>query len=56
MVHFGDVERILDQSYENHPERFVHNKPTVIPVPEQVWINPPEKFIEPNHKGAAIPL
>lgn len=63
MVHYGEVERILaqrqqilDQSYEDHPERFVHHKPTVIPVPEQVWINPPEKFIESDQKGEAIPL
>lgn len=63
MVHHGQADQILeqrqkvlDQSYQEHPERFVGKKPTVIPVPKQVWINRPEKFVEPDQEGAELTL
>ena len=40
-------QRVLDNAYAIHPERFVQGRPTVQPVPETVWINPPKQK-EPN--------
>jgi putative transposase len=34
-------QRILNQAYQNHPERFVHGPPYPQPLPSAVWINPP---------------
>ena len=54
MVHYGKTDsvqtqrqQVLDRSYQLHPERFVRKAPTVNPVPDQVWINRPEKIILP---------
>lgn len=48
-VHYGRAEivlagrqRALDAAYAAHPERFVKGPPRVTPLPEAVWINPPE--------------
>ncbi len=35
-------QRTLDQAYNAHPDRFVNGPPLVHPLPEAVWINPPE--------------
>lgn len=49
MVHYGANERIitarqrvLDEAYLKHPERFVKRKPCHPALPEAVWINKPE--------------
>jgi putative transposase len=34
---------ILDAAYAAHPNRFVGGRPTVQPLPEAVWINPPKQ-------------
>jgi putative transposase len=48
-VHYGDAARLLEnrrvvlgQAYELHPERFVRGRPSPQPLPDAVWINPPE--------------
>ncbi len=35
-------QRTLDAAYAVHPERFVNGAPSVAPLPEAAWINPPE--------------
>jgi len=49
-VHYGhhpsvqdQRQRILDAAFAAHPERFVRGRPTVQPLPEAVWINPPKE-------------
>jgi putative transposase len=49
MVHYGRAEtalaarqKVLNQAYQIHPERFVKKPPVVDELPEAVWINPPE--------------
>lgn len=34
-------QRTLDAAYAANPERFVRGRPTVKPLPDKVWINPP---------------
>ena len=48
-VHYGDADQllenrraVLEQAYELHPERFVRGRPSPQPLPDAVWINPPE--------------
>ena len=36
-------QRILEAAWVAHPERFVRGIPKTSPLPEAVWINPPEK-------------
>jgi len=36
---------VLDQAYAAHPERFVRGQPTPPPLPEIVYINPPQETI-----------
>jgi putative transposase len=50
MVHYGLAEavrakrqRVLNQAYAAHPERFVRGKPISPELPKAVWINPPAK-------------
>jgi len=52
-VHYGRVhelqaarQRVLDEVYSSHPERFVNGPPQAPKVPTQVWINQPENTIE----------
>ena len=52
-VHYGRVEHVrqqrqatLDAAYEAHPERFVGGRPTPPALPEEVWINQPERAHE----------
>jgi len=47
-VHFGRAERVLQQrqvvlqqAFEQHPERFVRGLPRPASLPAAVWINPP---------------
>ena len=49
VVHHGRAQtalaqrqRILDAAWAAHPERFVGGNPKARPLPEEVWINPPE--------------
>jgi len=48
-VHYGLAEECnrrrqatLSLAHSNHPERFVLRPPTVSPLPDAVWINPPK--------------
>jgi len=38
-------QRVLDAAYAAHPERFVKNHPTVLPLPSAVWINRPQPLL-----------
>jgi len=47
-VHYGQAQQILatrqivlDAAYQTHPERFVNKRPSPLPLPDKVWINPP---------------
>ena len=35
----------LDDAYAAHPERFPNGPPTVKPLPQAVYINPPEDLL-----------
>jgi putative transposase len=48
VVHYEHVDevrakrqRVLDDAYAAHPERFVRGRPIAPNAPDQVWINPP---------------
>jgi putative transposase len=48
-VHYGRAaqvlaarQRVLDEAFAAHPERFVNGPPKVCALPSAVWINPPE--------------
>ena len=48
MVHFGlapairqQRQTVLDAAYRAHPERFVRQPPSPLPLPTKVWINQP---------------
>ena len=50
MVHYGVAEGVRNQrqevlaaAYAAHPERFVRGVPRPAPLPETVWINPPQR-------------
>jgi hypothetical protein len=52
-VHYGWAtqiiaarQKILDNAFALHPERFVRNPPAHQEVPQQVWINPPKKKVD----------
>lgn len=56
-VHYGEAQRLLEkrqrvlqQAYELHPERFVRGRPSPPPLPEAVWINPPQPGGQPDDK------
>ncbi len=49
MVHYGEAERVrtqrqrvLEEAYTRHPERFVGSRPTPPELPSAVWINAPK--------------
>ncbi len=53
MVHYGHAKDIIDarqvvllQAYNSHPERFVKGVPRPLELPEEVWINKPEREAE----------
>lgn len=59
-VHFGRADAIrskrgatLSAAYELHPERFVHQAPIPLPLPEAVWINKPPSLILEDHEPPA---
>lgn len=52
-LHYGNAEpvlanrqEVLNQAYEQYPERFVLKAPQVERFQEEVWINPPEKTLD----------
>jgi len=54
-VHYGRVAQleqdrlaVLLSAYAAHPERFVNKVPRPLPLPEAVWINPPNPSPEPS--------
>jgi putative transposase len=53
VVHHGKAEQflqarqaVLDGAYASHPERFVRKPPSSPSLPEEVWINQPERCLE----------
>ena len=49
-VHLGRIgprldarSRVLEAAFAQHPDRFVHGRPTPTRPPTQVWINPPAR-------------
>lgn len=49
VVHYGlthavqqQRQEVLNEAFRLHPERFVRRHPVVLPLPNEVWINPPE--------------
>jgi putative transposase len=49
MVHYGHAAEVLDNrqrvltaAFQQHPERFVRKPPRPAPLPDAVWINPPQ--------------
>ena len=52
-VHYGladeilaQRQRVLNDAFTRHPERFKYTPPTVTPLPTAVWINPPTQTHE----------
>ena len=52
-VYYGTADQIrtkraavLDAAYHVHPERFVHGRPAPPPLPNTVYINPPQEVID----------
>ena len=48
-VHYGRAaevlaarQQVLDKAYRCHPQRFLGGPPEVAPLPDAVWINPPD--------------
>ncbi|OHB84130.1 MAG: hypothetical protein A2V98_24330 [Planctomycetes bacterium RBG_16_64_12] len=55
MVHHGQADAVLARrqavltaAYAAHPERFVQQPPRPLPLPREVWINPPADQPEPR--------
>jgi len=57
-VHFGQAEQrrekralVLEQAFENNPERFVRGMPKPAALPTEVWINKPNETVvgEPSN-------
>jgi hypothetical protein len=40
---YQQPQQVLDAAYKMHPERFVRGRPTPPELPEEIWINPPER-------------
>jgi putative transposase len=54
-VHHGHADKVLaarqavlDTAHTAHPERFVRQPPRPLPLPREVWINPPADTPEPR--------
>jgi putative transposase len=54
-VHHGQADAVLGRrravltaAYATHPERFVRQPPRPLPLPREVWINPPADGPEPR--------
>jgi len=39
-------QRVLDEAYAAHPERFTNGRPLAPKAPDQVWINPPHSVLD----------
>jgi putative transposase len=55
VVHLGQAhtvltarQAVLDAAHAAHPERFVRRPPRPLPLPHEVWINPPANRPEPR--------
>jgi putative transposase len=55
VVHFGQADAVLaarqlvlNAAHAAHPERFVHHPPRPLPLPPEVWINPPADRPQPR--------
>jgi putative transposase len=55
VVHFGQAgtvhaarQHVLNAAHAAHPERFVHHPPRPLPLPPEVWINPPADQPQPR--------
>ena len=62
-VHFGRVndvveqrQRILNEAYASHPERFVHGPPTALRPPAEAWINQPAIDLATSSHRASLTL
>ena len=60
VVHFGQAEAVLaarqavlTAAHAAHPERFVRQPPQPLPLPREVWINPPAD--RPETRAIALP-
>ena len=42
----AERQRVLEDAYARHPERFVKGPPQAPRVPAEVWINPPPNTVE----------
>ncbi len=58
MVHHHQAPKILaarqdvlHAAYAPHPQRFVNKRPTPLPLPTAVWINPPPTSPDDHEKG-----
>lgn len=58
-VHYGRAEIVLatrqaalDQAFARHPERFPNGRPTVKPLPQAVFINPPKNLLGTSDEDA----
>ena len=63
VVHQGQVDevrakrqRVLDEAYAAHPERFVKGHPIAPKAPDQVWINPPQSATMASSSPAEVRL
>ncbi|MFH1921607.1 MAG: hypothetical protein ABIP48_17215, partial [Planctomycetota bacterium] len=41
-------QAVLTAAYATHPERFVQHPPRPLPLPREVWINPPADAPQPR--------
>ena len=55
VVHLGQADAVLaarkavlTAAHAAHPERFVRRPPQPLPLPREVWINPPADRPEPR--------
>jgi putative transposase len=49
-------QRVLDEAYASHPERFVKGNPIAPKAPDQVWINPPQSATMASSSPAEVRL
>jgi putative transposase len=53
----AEREQVMRAAYDRHPERFVRGLPRVAPLPQGVWINPPNSAQAPavhTHQSSPI--
>lgn len=61
MVHYGHADTVLDQrqrvlndAFATHPERFVKKPPQPLSGPTEVWINPPQTKTPPIETSSSL--